>query len=46
MDTRLKIFKFEQEFEGIDELYRFLTENIDFIENKIGIRIGKEGLRE
>lgn len=46
MDTELKTFEFEQEFGGIDELYRFLIENIDFIENKIGIRIGEEGLKE
>jgi len=46
MDTELKTFKFEQEFEGIDELYQFLIENIDFIEDKIGIRIGEEGLSE
>lgn len=42
----LKTIKFEQEFESIDELYQFLIENIDFIENKIGIRIGEEGLKE
>lgn len=46
MDTELKTFEFEQEFERIDELYRFLIENIDFIENKVGIRIGEEGLSE
>jgi len=46
MDTELKTFEFEQEFEGIDELYQFLIENIDFIEDKIGIRIGEEGLKE
>lgn len=46
MNTGLKTFKFEQEFESIDDLYRFLIENIDFIKEKIGIRIGEEGLRE
>lgn len=46
MDTELKTFKFEQKFKSIDELYRFLIENIDFIENKIGIRIGEDGLSE
>lgn len=46
MDTELKTFRFEQKFESIDELYRFLIENIDFIEDKIGIRIGEEGLKE
>jgi len=46
MDTELKTFEFEQEFKSIDELYRFLIENIDFIEDKIGIRIGGEGLSE
>jgi len=46
MDTELRAFEFEQEFESIDELYQFLIENIDFIEDKIGIRIGKEGLEE
>ena len=45
MDTELKTFKFEPEFEGIDELYRFLMENIDFIDKKTGIRIGEEGLK-
>lgn len=44
MNTELKTFEFKQEFKGIDELYRFLIKNIDFIENKIGIRIGEEGL--
>ncbi len=44
--TGLKTFKFEQEFDSIDELYRFLIENIGFIENKIGVRIGEEGLSE
>lgn len=43
--TDLKTIEFEQEFKNIDELYRFFLENIDFIENKIGIRIGEEGLR-
>jgi len=46
MNTELKTFEFEQEFVNIDELYQFLIENIDFIENKIGIRIGEEGLSE
>lgn len=46
MNTELKTFKFELKFERIDELYRFLIENIDFIEDKIGIRIGEEGLKE
>jgi len=46
MNTELKTFEFEQEFKGIDELYQFLIENIDFIEDKIGIRIGEEGLKE
>lgn len=46
MGTELKMFKFEQGFESIDELYRFLIENIDFVENKIGIRISEEGLKE
>jgi len=46
MNTELKTFEFEQDFEGIDELYHFLIKNIDFIENKIGIRIGEEGLSE
>jgi len=46
MNTELKTFQFEQEFGCIDELYRFLIENIDFVENKIGIRIGEEGLSE
>jgi hypothetical protein len=40
----LKTFEFGQEFEGIEELYQFLIKNIDFIENKIGVRIGEEGL--
>lgn len=42
----LKSIKFEQEFESIDYLYQFLIKNTDFIENKIGIRIGEEGLTE
>ena len=46
MDNELKTFKFEREFKSIDELYRFLIENINFIEDKIGIRIGEEGLSE
>jgi len=46
MDTELKTFGFEQEFGSIDELYHFLIENIDFIEDKIGLRIGEEGLKE
>ncbi len=44
--TGLKTFKFEQEFGSIDELYQFLIENVGFIENKIGVRIGEEGLKE
>ena len=44
MNTELKTFQFEQEFNSIDELYRFLMNNIDFVENKVGIRIGEEGL--
>lgn len=44
--TELKTIKFEQEFESIDELYQFLIKNTDFIENKIGIRVGEEGLAE
>ena len=44
--SELQTFEFEQEFESIDELYQFLIKNIDFIENKIGIRIGEEGLSE
>lgn len=46
MNAELKTFKFEQEFGGIDELYRFLIENTDFIEDKIGVRIGEKGLSE
>lgn len=44
MNTGLKTFEFEQEFKDIDELYQFLIENVDFIENRIGIRIGEKGL--
>jgi type II secretory pathway component PulL len=44
MDIGLKTFKFEQEFKSIDEFYRFMMNNIDFVENKVGIRIGAEGL--
>ena len=44
MNTELKTFKFEQEFKSIDEFYRFMMNNIDFVENKVGIRIGEEGL--
>lgn len=43
--TELKTIKFEQEFKTIDDLYQFLIENIDFIESKIGIRIGEDGLK-
>lgn len=46
MNAELKTFKFEQEFKSIDELYQFLIKNIDFIEEKVGIRIGEEGLLE
>jgi len=46
MNIELKTFEFEQEFKGIDELYQFLVENTDFIENKVGMRIGEEGLTE
>lgn len=44
--TELKTIKFEHEFENIDDLYQFLIKNTDFIENKIGVRIGEEGLFE
>lgn len=44
--TELRTIKFEQEFESIDELYQFLINNTDFIENKIGVRIGEDGLKE
>lgn len=44
--TKLKTIKFEQELESIDALYQFLIDNTDFIENKIGIRIGEDGLTE
>ena len=46
MDTELKTFYFEQEFGSIDALYQFLIKNIRFIENKIGVRTGEEGLKE
>ncbi len=46
MDIGLKTFKFEQKFVSIDELYGFLIENTDFVEEKIGIKISEEGLKE
>jgi len=46
MNTELKTVEFEQQFESIDKLYQFLIENIDFIEDKVGIKIGEEGLSE
>ncbi len=46
MNTGLKTFKIEQKFGSIDELYGFLIENVNFIEEKARIKIGKEGLKE
>lgn len=44
--SEIQTFKIEEKFEGIDELYEYLIKNINFIEDKIGIRIGEGGLSE
>ena len=38
--TELKTFQLEQEFEGTNDLYRYLIKNIKFIGEYIGVQIG------
>lgn len=35
-------FKIEQKFNGTDDLYKYLIENVEFIEKSIGIQIQKQ----
>lgn len=39
--TEVKIFKIEQKFREIEDLYRYLIENVDFIGKSIGVQIQK-----
>jgi hypothetical protein len=39
--TKIKTFKFEQKFEGTEDLYRYLLKNVEFIGESIGIEIQK-----
>ncbi len=44
--TEIQTFKIEGKFENIEELYDYLIKNVDFIEEKTGIKIGEAGLKE
>lgn len=39
--TKVKTFKIEQKFKSIDDLYRYLIENVEFIGESIGVQIQK-----
>ncbi|MFA6989622.1 MAG: hypothetical protein WC197_06090 [Candidatus Gastranaerophilaceae bacterium] len=39
--TEVKTFKIEQKFDGIDDLYKYLLKNVNFIGETIGIQIQK-----
>ena len=38
---KIKTFKIEQKFKGIEDLYRYLIKNVEFIGQSIGIQIQK-----
>ncbi len=39
--TEVKTFKIKQEFSGMEDLYRYLLKNVEFIGQSIGIQIQK-----